>query len=198
MITIIIFVVTAYLCGSLSSAIIVCKLLGLPDPRIEGSGNPGTANVLRIAGKKAAALVLLGDALKGFIPVVVARIFNVDGLALGLVAIAAVIGHIYPIFFKFKGGKGVATFLGTTFALSPIVGIAFILTWLIVAFLSHYASLASLISSILSIIYILIFSKFAYLIPVVAIIALIIWKHRGNIQRLLAGTESKISLKTKD
>lgn len=198
MITIIIFVVIAYLCGSLSSAIIVCKLLGLPDPRIEGSGNPGTANVLRIAGKKAAALVLLGDALKGFIPVVVARIFNVDGLALGLVAIAAVIGHIYPIFFKFKGGKGVATFLGTTFALSPIVGIAFILTWLIVAFLSRYASLASLISSILSIIYILIFSKFAYLIPILAIIALIIWKHRGNIQRLLAGTESKINLKTKD
>ncbi len=198
MITIIIFVVIAYLCGSLSSAIIVCKLLGLPDPRIEGSGNPGTANVLRIAGKKAAALVLLGDALKGFIPVVVARIFNVDGLALGLVAIAAVIGHIYPIFFKFKGGKGVATFLGTTFALSPIVGIAFILTWLIVAFLSRYASLASLISSILSIIYIFIFSKFAYLIPILAIIALIIWKHRGNIQRLLAGTESKINLKTKD
>lgn len=198
MITIIIFVVIAYLCGSLSNAIIVCKLLGLPDPRIEGSGNPGTANVLRIAGKKAAALVLLGDALKGFIPVVVARIFNVDGLALGLVAIAAVIGHIYPIFFKFKGGKGVATFLGTTFALSPIVGIAFILTWLIVAFLSRYASLASLISSILSIIYILIFSKFAYLIPMLAIIALIIWKHRGNIQRLLAGTESKINLKTKD
>jgi len=198
MITIIIFVVIAYLCGSLSNAIIVCKLLGLPDPRIEGSGNPGTANVLRIAGKKAAALVLLGDALKGFIPVVVARIFNVDGLALGLVAIAAVIGHIYPIFFKFKGGKGVATFLGTTFALSPIVGIAFILTWLIVAFLSRYASLASLISSILSIIYIFIFSKFAYLIPILAIIALIIWKHRGNIQRLLAGTESKINLKTKD
>jgi len=198
MITIIIFVVIAYLCGSLSSAIIVCKLLGLPDPRIEGSGNPGTANVLRIAGKKAAALVLLGDALKGFIPVVVARIFNVDGLALGLVAIAAVIGHIYPIFFKFKGGKGVATFLGTTFALSPIVGIAFILTWSIVAFLSRYASLASLISSILSIIYIFIFSKFAYLIPILAIIALIIWKHRGNIQRLLAGTESKINLKTKD
>ncbi len=198
MITIIIFVVIAYLCGSLSSAIIVCKLLSLPDPRTEGSGNPGTANVLRIAGKKAAALVLLGDALKGFIPVVAARIFNVDGLALGLVALAAVIGHVYPIFFRFKGGKGVATFLGTTFALSPVVGIAFILTWLIVALLTHYASIASLASSILSIIYILIFSKFSYLLPIFAIIALIIWKHWSNIQRLLAGTETKISFKTKD
>jgi glycerol-3-phosphate acyltransferase PlsY len=197
MITVIIFIVIAYFFGSLSSAIIVCKLLNLPDPRIEGSGNPGTANVLRIGGKKAAALVLFGDILKGFIPIIVARIFNVEGIALGFVALAAVIGHIYPIFFRFKGGKGVATFLGTTFALSPLTGVAFIITWLIVASLFRYASLASLTSSTLSIIYILIFSKFAYLIPLLAIIALIIWKHTANIQRLLAGIESKISLKTK-
>lgn len=197
MITIIIFIVIAYLCGSLSSAIIVCKLLNLSDPRIEGSGNPGTANVLRIGGKKAAILVLFGDAFKGFIPVIVARIFNIEGIALGLVALAAVIGHIYPIFFGFKGGKGVATFLGTSLALSPIVGVAFILTWVIAAFLFHYASFASLLSSTLSIIYILVLGKSAYLIPVLAIVALIIWKHIANIQRLFAGTETKISFKTK-
>jgi glycerol-3-phosphate acyltransferase PlsY len=197
MITIIILIVIAYLCGSLSSAIIVCKLLNLPDPRIEGSGNPGTANVLRIGGKKAAALVLLGDVLKGFIPVIVARIFNIEGIALGSIALAAVIGHIYPIFFRFKGGKGVATFLGTTFALSASVGIAFVLTWFIIALIFHYASLASLLSSALSIIYILVLGKFAYLIPLLAVVALIIWKHTANIQRLLAGTETKISFKIK-
>jgi len=193
MITVIIFVVIAYLCGSLSSAIIVCKLLNLPDPRTKGSGNPGTSNVLRIGGKKAAALVLLGDALKGFIPVLLARVFYIEGFFVGVVALAAVLGHIYPVFFKFKGGKGVATFIGTTFAFSPIVGLAFIITWLIVAALFRYASLASLISSALTVFFIMIFSNPAYLIPVLAIIALIIWQHWGNIQRLRFGTETKIS-----
>jgi glycerol-3-phosphate acyltransferase PlsY len=192
MIAVIIMVVTAYLCGSLSSAIIVCKLLNLPDPRTTGSGNPGASNVLRIAGKKAAALVLLGDALKGFIPVLLAKIFHIEGVFVGLVALAAVLGHIYPLFFKFKGGKGVATFLGTMFAFSPIIGLAFIVTWLIIAALFRYASLASLASSILSIIFIIIFSDPQYLIPVLAIIMLIIWQHWGNIQRLKAGTETKI------
>jgi len=193
MITVIIFVVIAYLCGSLSSAIIVCKLLNLPDPRTKGSKNPGASNVMRIAGKKTAALVLLGDALKGFIPVLLARIFHIESFFVGIVALAAVLGHIYPVFFKFKGGKGVATFIGTTFAFSPIVGLAFIITWLIVAALFRYASLASLISSALTVFFIMIFSNPAYLIPVLAIIALIIWQHWGNIQRLRFGTETKIS-----
>lgn len=192
MITIIFFIVIAYLCGSLSSAIIVCKLLNLPDPRSKGSGNPGTSNVLRIGGKKAAALVLLGDALKGFIPVLLARILHIEGFFVAIIALAAVLGHIYPVFFKFKGGKGVATFLGTTFAFSPIVGLAFIITWLIIAALFRYASLASLGSSVLSIVFIMIFSNYQYLIPVLAIIALIIWQHWGNIKRLKAGTENKI------
>ncbi|KPJ67889.1 MAG: hypothetical protein AMJ43_02790 [Coxiella sp. DG_40] len=196
MITIITCVVIAYLCGSLSCAIIVCKLLHLADPRNKGSGNPGTANVWRIAGKKAAALVLFGDALKGFIPVIIAHVLNVEGIALGLVATAAITGHIFPIFFKFKGGKGVATFLGIMFALSPIAGIAFIITWLIVLSLFQYASLASLVSCVSSIIYIFILSKFAYLMPIFIIITLIIWKHRTNIQRLFAGTENKISFRT--
>jgi glycerol-3-phosphate acyltransferase PlsY len=194
MIPIIIFIVIAYLCGSLSSAVIVCKLLKLPDPRKEGSGNPGTANVLRVAGKKAAILVFLGDVLKGCIPVLLARIFIVQGFGLGLVALAAVIGHIYPIFFKFKGGKGVATFGGTTVALSFTAGVAFGLAWLIIAVIFRYASLASLIGSLLSLIYLTIFVKISYFFPILAIVLLIIWKHKSNIERLKAGTERKIKL----
>ncbi len=194
MIPIIIFAVIAYLCGSLSSAVIVCKLLHLPDPRQEGSGNPGAANVLRIAGKKAAILVLIGDVLKGCIPVLLARLFHINGFSLGLVALAAVFGHIYPIFFRFKGGKGVATFAGTTLALSFMGGVAFGLAWLIVAFIFRYASLASLISSLLSLIYLTIFVKVSYFFPILAIFLLILWKHQGNLKRLKAGTERKIKL----
>lgn len=168
--------------------------MGLPDPRKEGSGNPGTTNVLRIGGKIAALLTLFGDALKGAIPVIIAHLFHVEGLLLGFVAVAAVLGHLYPIFFKFKGGKGVATFFGTMFALSLPLGIAIVVTWLIIALLFRYASLSALIATILSPVYAVIFKEYYYLAPIIVIALLIIWKHHGNIKRLRFGTESKIKL----
>src|SRR3989338_7743397 len=121
--------IIAYLVGSLSSAIIVCKVFNLPDPRTKGSNNPGATNVLRIGGKFPAFCTLFGDALKGFIPVFLADLFIGNPFALGLIALAALFGHIYPIFFRFEGGKGVATTLGIIFALSINVGLLAVLTW---------------------------------------------------------------------
>ncbi len=194
MITTIIFIVIAYLFGSLSSATIVCKVMRLPDPRTTGSGNPGTTNVLRIGGKWAALLTLFGDALKGAIPVIIARLFHVDGMGLGFVALGAFLGHLYPIFFKFQGGKGVATFFGTMFALAIPLGLAVVATWLVIALLFRYSSLAAITATILAPVYVFIFQYYYYLIPVIIIALLILWKHRGNINRLRFGTESKINL----
>jgi acyl phosphate:glycerol-3-phosphate acyltransferase len=193
MIKLIIFIAIAYAIGSLSSAIIVCKLLGLPDPRTQGSKNPGATNVLRIGGKIPAIITLIGDVLKGAIPVMLARVFNVEGFALGIVAIAAFAGHLYPIFFGFKGGKGVATALGALLGLSAILGVAMIITWIIVAALFRYSSLAALIAAVLAPIYAAIFTHGGYFIPVLIITLVLIWKHWDNIARLRAGTESKIS-----
>ena len=133
----------AYLLGSVSTAIIVCKLMGLPDPRTEGSGNPGATNVLRVGGKKAAAITLFGDTLKGLLPVLIARAFTSDPLILGLVGLAAFLGHLYPVFFGFKGGKGVATMLGVLFGYSWWVGLATAATWLIVAKVFKVSSLSA-------------------------------------------------------
>ncbi|MCK4870937.1 MAG: glycerol-3-phosphate 1-O-acyltransferase PlsY [Gammaproteobacteria bacterium] len=195
MITATIAIVIAYLLGSLSSAIIVCKLMGLPDPRTEGSKNPGTTNVLRIGGKNAAIITLLGDMLKGVIPVLIAHALRVDGFMLGLVALAAFLGHLFPLYFGFKGGKGVATFLGAQLALAPVIGIAIIITWLIVAFLFRYSSLAALVAAALAPIYALILQHYAYFIPILAMTLLIYWKHQSNIKNLLAGKEDKIRLR---
>lgn len=195
MITATIAIVIAYLLGSLSSAIIVCKLMGLPDPRTEGSKNPGTTNVLRIGGKKAAIITLLGDMLKGVIPVLIAHALRVDGFMLGLVALAAFLGHLFPLYFGFKGGKGVATFLGAQLALAPIIGIAIIITWLIVALLFRYSSLAALVAAALAPIYALILQHYAYFIPILAMTLLIYWKHQSNIKNLLAKKEDKIRFK---
>ena len=129
----IILIIIAYLIGSLSSAIIVCKLMGLPDPRGEGSGNPGATNVLRFGGKKAAAITLLGDTLKGLLPVLLAKYLDITILGIALVGLAAFLGHLYPIFFEFKGGKGVATMLGVLFGFSWWIGLATAGTWLFVA-----------------------------------------------------------------
>ena len=197
MIAAIIFVVIAYLCGSVSSAIIICKLMNLPDPRTKGSGNPGANNVLRIAGKKPAILVLAGDAAKGLIPVLLARLFQVDGFMLGLVALATVVGHMFPIFFKFQGGKGVATGLGVILALSIPAAILALVVWIVVVVIFRYASLASMAAAASAPILILIFSHTSYFLPVLAITALIIWKHKSNIQNLRAGTEGKIKLSKK-
>ena len=189
------FIVLAYLIGSLNFAIICCKIAGLPDPRQEGSGNPGATNVLRFGGKKLAAIVMLGDALKGLLPVLIARAFNIEGLELSVVAMAAVLGHMYPVFFRFQGGKGVATILGAIFGLSWLVGILVIVTWLLIAKIFKYSSLASLCSIILLPIYLLLFSDITYIAPMIIIMILIVYRHRKNIQRLINRTEPKIGNK---
>ena len=194
MISVIIFAVIAYLIGSLSSAIIVCKFLNLPDPRTQGSMNPGTTNVLRIGGKTPAIITLAGDILKGFLPVFIAHSIAIDGLFLGLIAIAALLGHVYPIFFKFQGGKGVATAAGAILALSPIAGISTIIVWVLVAAIFKYSSLAALLAAIAAPIFMLLFGNGEYLLPAIMITIIIIWQHRDNIQRLKSGSENKISL----
>jgi len=193
MITAIILSVIAYLIGSLSSAIIVCKFLNLPDPRTQGSMNPGTTNVLRIGGKVPALITLSGDILKGFLPVLIGHLIGISGFFLGLIAIAAFLGHLFPIFFNFQGGKGVATALGTFLALSPIVGIAVVATWILMAAIFRYSSLAAITAAILAPIFMLVFADMGYFLPTLAITAMLVWRHLANIQRLRAGTESKIS-----
>jgi glycerol-3-phosphate acyltransferase PlsY len=189
------FIVLAYLIGSLNFAIICCKIAGLPDPRQEGSGNPGATNVLRIGGKKLAAIVMLGDAFKGLLPVLIARALNIEGLELSVVAMAAVLGHMYPVFFRFQGGKGVATILGAIFGLSWLVGILVVITWALIAKIFRYSSLASLCSIILLPIYLLLFSDVSYIAPMMIIMIIIVYRHRKNIQRLINRTEPKIGNK---
>ena len=194
MITAYILIVIAYLIGSLSSAVIVCKLMGYPDPRTQGSNNPGATNVLRIGGKKAALITLAADVLKGALPVLLAELLHVQGFMLAMVAFAAFFGHVFPVFFKFQGGKGVATAWGGLFALSPYLGIAAAVTWVIVAGLFRYSSLAALVAAVLAPVYAAIFTDYGYLVPILAITAVLFWRHWNNIQRLRAGTESKIKL----
>lgn len=189
----IIFAVFAYLLGSISSAILVCKFLGLPDPRTQGSQNPGATNVMRIGGKNAAILTLVGDILKGFIPVILARIFGLHGFLLGMVAVAALLGHVFPLFFQFKGGKGVATAFGGMLAMAFPAALIAVITWLLVLVFSRYSSLAAIVTAILSPIYILLFAEFTLFIPMLIISAILLWRHWDNIQRLRAGTESKMN-----
>lgn len=188
-------IVIAYLFGSISTAIITCKIMGLPDPRQQGSGNPGATNVLRFGGKKAAIVTLLGDMLKGVIPVLAAKWYGFDALGLSLVAFAAFAGHLYPIFFRFQGGKGVATAFGCLVALSWPVGLALALTWLFIAAAFRYSSLAALITALLAPVYTLYFTNFTYTVTTCAISLLLIYRHRKNIRNLMAGKESKIGAK---
>ncbi len=189
-------VVVAYLLGSFSSAIVTCRMLGLPDPRTEGSGNPGASNVLRIGGKKAAALTLLGDALKGFIPVLVARLLQLDDLTVALVMLAAVLGHLYPVFFRFQGGKGVATLIGDLLALSPLAGLCFLITWVVMAVLFRYASLASMTALVLAPLFVWYFTGVrVFYFTVMGISLLLIFRHRSNIRKLAMGTESRFGKK---
>lgn len=190
--------VIGYLFGSISSAILICRLLGLPDPRSEGSRNPGTTNVLRIGGKKAAILTLAGDMLKGVVPVLIAHAVGAEPLVLALVGLAALLGHLYPVFFGFEGGKGVATGLGVLLALQPWLGLAVALTWLLVAYVSRYSSLASVIATIMAPIYYLVGAKAVWplhgsvTLAIVVISVVILLRHKQNISRLLQGKESKI------
>jgi glycerol-3-phosphate acyltransferase PlsY len=189
-------ILAAYLLGSISSAIIVCYLFGKGDPREQGSGNPGATNVLRIAGRFAAALVLCFDVLKGTISVYVSFLLGLDSLSLGFVAIAACLGHMYPIFFKFKGGKGVATALGCLISMGFDLAGLLLGTWLLVIIITGYSSLAAIITVTLAPLYTLNFHA-DYLYSVVMLSILIIWQHRQNIQRLYRGEESKVWKKGK-
>ncbi len=185
-------IIAAYLLGSISSAILLCKLLGLPDPRSTGSQNPGATNVLRISNKATAATVLFFDVLKGAIPVWLGYFLNLDPIALGLVAIATCLGHMYPIFFDFKGGKAVATALGVFLPIGLSLGALLVLTWITVAKVTKYSSLAAIVTVSLAPLYVY-FIKPLYLYPALMLSALIIFRHKDNIMRLLNGNESKIT-----
>ena len=193
-------VLAAYAIGSLSFAVIVSRLMGLHDPRSYGSGNPGATNVLRSGNKVAAVLTLLLDALKGFVPVWCAAQFGaayglLDG-TMAMVGLAAFLGHLWPVFFKFEGGKGVATAAGVLFGFNPLLGLATLATWLIVAFFFRYSSLASLVSALFAPFYqVLIWGGGAVAWAAVAMSLLLVWRHSANIQKLLKGTESRLGQK---
>jgi len=187
-----VIIISAYFIGSLSSAIILCKLAGLPDPRSQGSGNPGATNVLRFGGKKLAATVLLLDVVKGILPVVIARWLDFDVLWLTATAFAAFLGHLYPVFFEFKGGKGVATALGGFLALSPLMAGMILLTWLAVFALSRISSLSAIVAASVAPIYSFWFiddGSARWIILIMA--AMLLYRHKSNIKRLLSGEEGK-------
>ncbi len=186
-------IVFGYLAGSLSTAIIVCRIMGLPDPRSEGSRNPGATNVLRFGGKKAAAITLAGDFLKGLGPVLLARGLGVDEPGLALTALAAFLGHLYPVFFGFEGGKGVATAFGVILGLSWLTALAALATWLIMAFAVRISSLSALTAAALTPLYAWLFGlPPVYVAAILVMVILLIWRHRSNIRQLLAGTEDTI------
>jgi glycerol-3-phosphate acyltransferase PlsY len=187
------FVPAAYLIGSVSSAIIICRLMGLPDPREQGSGNPGATNVMRIGGKKAAAATLSGDLLKGLIPVYAANLSGVPAELLAATGLAAFIGHLYPIYFGFKGGKGVATTIGVLLGFSWMLGLAFVATWLLMYKVGKISSLSALVAAVLSPAYAWFILANPALVGAVALMAgVLLWRHKSNIQRLLAGEEKTI------
>ena len=186
-------VLVAYLAGSIASAILVCRALGLPDPRGEGSGNPGATNVLRIAGRGPAALTLAGDVLKGLAPVLLAKVLSPSPTAAALCALAAFLGHLYPVFFRFRGGKGMATALGAIAALAWPVAAAMCAIWLLVAAATRYSSLASMTAAAGAPVAALWLAPHPANPAVLGIVAaLLLWRHRGNIRRLAEGTESRI------
>ncbi|MEX0449111.1 glycerol-3-phosphate 1-O-acyltransferase PlsY [Spiribacter sp. 221] len=182
-----------YLAGSLSTGIIVARLMGLGDPREDGSGNPGATNLLRLGGRSAAAATLLGDGLKGVLPVLAGHALGLSDGLLALVGLAAFLGHLYPAFFGFRGGKGIATGLGVFVAWSWPVGLGVLLSWLAVAVLMRMSSLAALISFALAPVYLLLFTDAWPLAAAAAGMALLtIWRHKGNIQRIARGEEPRI------
>jgi len=189
-----IMIIVAYLFGSISSAILVCKMVGLPDPRTTGSNNPGATNVLRMSNKPTAATVLFLDILKGTVPVWGAYFLQVESLYLGIIGVAACLGHMYPIFFNFQGGKAVATALGTLLPIGLGLGFLLIVTWAVVAKVTKYSSLAAIITVSLAPFYVFLL-KPLYVYPTLMLSTLIIVRHKDNIVRLLKGSESKISTK---
>ena len=198
-------VLAAYLLGSLAFAVLVSKVMGLSDPRTFGSKNPGATNVLRSGSKAAAAVTLLLDAMKGFVPVMLVKAFGdrygLHGGTMAMVGLAAFLGHLYPVFFRFQGGKGVATFIGVVFGIDWILGVATALTWLIIAFFFRYSSLASLVAAVFAPVYYLLgdrvqwYADKSVALALVAMAMLLAYRHRENISRLLKGTESKLGAK---
>jgi len=185
--------VFAYLLGSVSSAIVIARLFGLKDPRQVGSGNPGATNILRYGGKKAAILTLLGDVLKGAAPVLLAHVLGADSLILALTMLAAFLGHVFPVFHGFKGGKGVATTFGALVAMNGWVGLALVGSWLVMAIATRYSSLSAITVSVLAPVFVWWFTRDPAIILVTSVMALmLLWRHRSNIQKLVAGTETKI------
>lgn len=199
----ILFAIAAYLIGSLSFAVVVSKLFGLADPRTYGSKNPGATNVLRSGNKKAALLTLVGDGFKGWLAVWLAQHFGprygVNDSGLALVVLAVFLGHLWPVFFRFVGGKGVATALGILLALDIWLGLATLATWLVVAFAFRYSSLAALVAAVFAPFYygLLFGSTDGILLAVAAMSVLLIYRHRKNIGNLLAGKESRLGQKKK-
>jgi acyl phosphate:glycerol-3-phosphate acyltransferase len=186
-------IIFAYLLGSLSMAIIACKLAGLPDPRTRGSGNPGATNVLRLGSKRLAASVLLGDMLKGLVPVLLAKYLGVSSLTLAATGIAVFLGHCYPIFFSFRGGKGVATALGIMFGLSWLIGTILISAWILLVVIFHFSSLAAISAALLAPLITMLVLPTPELIAMVCVIsALLVWRHRKNIHNLCRGIEPRI------
>ncbi|GAA5216942.1 glycerol-3-phosphate 1-O-acyltransferase PlsY [Corallincola platygyrae] len=187
----IVMVIVAYLLGSVSSAVVICKLFGLPDPRTKGSKNPGTTNVYRLGGAVPAALTLLGDMLKGTIPVWGSYFLHLPAVWLGVIAIAACIGHMYPCFFNYIGGKGVATAFGALLPIGLDLGALLVVSWALVLRLSGYSSLASIVTISLSPLFVY-WIKPLYTLPVAMLALLMLWRHHENISRLLTGNEKKI------
>ncbi len=183
----------AYLIGSISTAIITCKIMGLDDPRTIGSNNPGATNVLRHGGKKAAIITLLGDMLKGLIPVLLVTQFHTDTLTIALTGVFALLGHIFPVYYGFKGGKGVATFYGVILGINWLVGLIAIAIWLSVAALLKISSLSAMISIFFTPFILWHFSQSVELTGTVMLMSmLILWRHQSNIKSLMHGSESKI------
>lgn len=190
------FALFGYLLGSVSTSIVTCKIMGLPDPRTVGSNNPGATNVLRSGGKKAAAITLIGDMLKGLIPVFIATSINAPDEAIAGAGLAAFLGHLYPVYYGFSGGKGVATLLGILIGIQWMVGLGTISIWLAMAFIFKYSSLAALVAALFAPLLIwLITGSNIITISAVIMSALLYWRHRSNIANLLAGKEGKIGSK---
>ncbi|MDA8151274.1 MAG: glycerol-3-phosphate 1-O-acyltransferase PlsY [Acidithiobacillus sp.] len=179
-----------YAVGSIATAILVARALGLGDPRQSGSGNPGATNILRIGGKKAALLTLLGDLIKGVVPIVIARLLGLEDWALAAVALATFLGHLYPVFFGFRGGKGVATALGILLALNPALSGSILGVWILVFVVTRVSSLAALLAAVSAVPIVFAVSSATDLrVLVLVMVLLVLWRHRANIRRLLDGSE---------
>jgi glycerol-3-phosphate acyltransferase PlsY len=194
-------VLAAYLVGSLSFAVIISRLMGLDDPRSYGSGNPGATNVLRSGNRAAAVLTLALDALKGYLPVLAALVYGprhgLDDFTIAAVGLAAFVGHLWPVLFRFRGGKGVATAAGVLLALNPGLGLATLASWVLVALFSRYSSLAAIVAAAFAPFYqLLIWGVEPALLAIVPMSLLLVWRHEGNIRKLINGTESRLGQKS--